>query len=127
MFPTHINAVLTGIDLASSIKDLDKITNATLTKEVVLATDFSILIGGGTKIPLLRGLRPKVNLDTMTGKFLSGIKSPTAVLTTANGKNSCGPDGCAGIFAWKILPFFRTDCDKKKVCSSFIISGMFVH
>ena len=78
----------TRIELASSIKDLDKIVNATLTKNVVLATDFSVLIGGGTKIPLLRSLRPKVNLDTMTGKFLSGIKSPTAVLTTANGKNS---------------------------------------
>lgn len=88
LYKEQAEAVLTGIDLASSIKDLDKITNATLTKEVVLATDFSILIGGGTKIPLLRGLRPKVNLDTMTGKFLSGIKSPTAVLTTANGKNS---------------------------------------
>ena len=88
LYKEQAEAVLTGIELASSIKDLDKIVNATLTKNVVLATDFSVLIGGGTKIPLLRSLRPKVNLDTMTGKFLSGIKSPTAVLTTANGKNS---------------------------------------
>ena len=52
LYKEQAEAVLTGIDLASSIKDLDKITNATLTKEVVLATDFSILIGGGTKIQL---------------------------------------------------------------------------
>ena len=88
LYKEQAEAVLTGVELAGSITDLDKITKKTLTKEVVMATDFSVLIGGGTKVPLLRGLRPKVNLDTMTGRFLSGIKSPTAVLTTATGKNS---------------------------------------
>lgn len=88
LYKEQAEAILTGVGLASSLKDIGKIANTTLSKSVVLATDFSVLIGGGTRIPLLRGLRPKIDLDTMTGRFISGIKSPTAVLTTAHGKNS---------------------------------------
>ena len=88
LYKEQAEAVLTSMELASNIKNLDKTVNSTLSKRAVLASDFSILIGGGSRIPLLRGLRPKIDLDTMTGKYLSGIKSPTAVLTTAVGKNS---------------------------------------